>query len=1037
MISALLVLICQWVRLAVEEINACHTQTDVQAVLEQLPKGMEALYCRMATTVTQRASSADRMLAATILHFVSCSFKALNIGELSFAVDKDTTQMLDFQHSVIDLCSGFVLVDNDGNVSLIHQTAREYLLSASESLRIDGPDAHRRLFLSCMRRLMIVGLRAKIKGSTLPEFLEYAACYWSVHLNYCPADDEEVFETLKRFLSGNWILVWIQILATNSLLRVMVQASKNLSKYLAQRKSYEQSQPEQNFQIMAKELLESWSQDMTKIVGKFGAILSRDPESIYKLIPPFCPANSAIYQQFGKGKDKSLTISGFSTGNWDDSLARLSFELGAYAASIKAAGSLVATRFSAGKVTLHNAASFEETKSSPLKHGERIYVMQLSSDGTILATYGYQTVKVWETSNGRCRMAIKIPEKRPRPLTMLVTQDNSSLLIGADDRRIRSLDLNHNCPAWQLKSEFEEPELEGHIVNSANHMALNKDGTLAAVAYRGYPLSAWEIEGPIHIGHCWRKREEIARGEVIEAIWHPHSAELIGLYIEGVIFKWCPYDDEVYELATGAARLALTGDGNLLATGDVRGTVKVFMTSTFSALYQLTSEDMVLGLAFSPDLRRFYDIRGNYGNVWEPNALLRFSELQGGDTEISSDLASEIRSFGQDSASAVGRFERIDAITAIAVSPLGRLYCYGTQRGTIRLHDVRLDQLQILQTLKGFLTISQISWSPDGKMLCFTDSSRKLYVLSITMQEHSVPNAEKIAEIDLGDELQGPAIQLFFNASSDRIMAFSLTRGLALSMPSLAIDAKLEFRDSSYRWLTHPQDKSLLLGVSPGTVLLMDSNFIEHQRYDFEQSKSFPVPSDSEENPVIERVFATQDNQRVLVQIRSGLSHSKEMALFYFDTPVCPETLVTKAQSPRASEKPKATITLAHVSHDIISEINFILGFGFQDSLIYLSRTFSICSWRLPPRHYPLTPSESSSTTFGENAATRDLASKLANRQNAQSAEARNGPKVHFSLPGDWISRDCLALSCFWKTERSFVCPRNGEVAVVRCSALV
>jgi hypothetical protein len=39
-------------------------------------------------------------------------------------------------------------------------------------------------------------------------------------------------------------------------------------------------------------------------------------------------------------------------------------------------------------------------------------------------------------------------------------------------------------------------------------------------------------------------------------------------------------------------------------------------------------------------------------------------------------------------------------------------------------------------------------------------------------------------------------------------------------------------------------------------------------------------------------------------------------------------------------------------------------------------------------------------------------------------------------LPGDWIIRDCLALCALWTVEKSLLCPRNGEVAVVRCTAL-
>lgn len=84
---------------------------------------------------------------------------------------------------------------------------------------------------------------------------------------------------------------------------------------------------------------------------------------------------------------------------------------------------------------------------------------------------------------------------------------------------------------------------------------------------------------------------------------------------------------------TGVSRLAISKDGNLFATGDVHGTVKVYTTSDFKLIYQLASQDPVLGLAFSPGLRRFYDIRGYYGNAWEPNALMRFAEQTHKDIE--------------------------------------------------------------------------------------------------------------------------------------------------------------------------------------------------------------------------------------------------------------------------------------------------------------------------------------------------------------------------------------------------------------------
>ena len=290
---------------------------------------------------------------------------------------------------------------------------------------------------------MAVGLRAKAKGSQTSEFLRYAANSWSSHLTLAQIDDDLV-DVLYKFLSGHWVLTWIQILATCDQLDVLIQASKHVSKFSAKQKVMDVGPHEESKHIMKQDPLKSWAEDFAKLVGKFGTILRRNPESIYKLIPPFYPHNSAIYQQFKKTKGTNLIISGLSDEDWDDSIARLSFGFGTYASSVLAA---------------------------------------------------------------RAQIAILISLGSPRPLAMLFTHNNTTLLVGSNDRRTRSLSLHQPSPSWQVVAELEEPELDGHLLNASNHMALSQDGDLVAVAYRGHPLSAWETDGPVHIGHCWRKRD--------------------------------------------------------------------------------------------------------------------------------------------------------------------------------------------------------------------------------------------------------------------------------------------------------------------------------------------------------------------------------------------------------------------------------------------------------------------------------------------------------------------------------------------------
>lgn len=303
--------------------------------------------------------------------------------------------------------------------------------------------------------------------------------------------------------------------------------------------------------MIERQLFEGWASDFVKIIGKFGVSLRRNPEAIFKTIAPFCPQNSVIFQRFGKQELKALDVSGVSTLDWSDSIARLSF--GVYASSIAAVGSYITVLAPSGKVFIYDSSDFNEVSSSPISHGERIYRICSNKTGSLLATYGYRTTKVWDVASGSCKLSIGNPESRPRPLAVIFTQNNSRLSVGTEDRQIKSFNLNDPSPSWEVVAELEEPELEGHFLSSSSFMSFNDDGSLVAVAYRGHPLSAWEVDGPIHVNHCWLARDEIARGKIRQALWFPHSPEILGLYIEGVVFKWNPYEGNPEEIATGAS----------------------------------------------------------------------------------------------------------------------------------------------------------------------------------------------------------------------------------------------------------------------------------------------------------------------------------------------------------------------------------------------------------------------------------------------------------------------------------------------------
>ncbi|KAK7756561.1 hypothetical protein SLS62_001398 [Diatrype stigma] len=254
-------------------------QADVELALEQLPVGMQALYDRMAALINQNPSPTDKEFASAVLQCVTCSFRLLTVAELSEALNEDTSEMLDLQRSIVDLCGGFVVVDNGGNIAMVHQTAREYLLGGVDRpFQINRKLSHERMLSSCLHCLMTPALRAKISRGQTPAFLEYASTSWSLHLTLISPDSEQTLEALRRFLTGQWVLTWIQVLAASNNLRILIQASKHLSKFASKRWEYDAIQTTWNPLVTEQELLESWAVDFVKIIGKFGKVLQRNPD---------------------------------------------------------------------------------------------------------------------------------------------------------------------------------------------------------------------------------------------------------------------------------------------------------------------------------------------------------------------------------------------------------------------------------------------------------------------------------------------------------------------------------------------------------------------------------------------------------------------------------------------------------------------------------------------------------------------------------------------------------------------------------------
>ncbi|KAJ4164822.1 hypothetical protein LMH87_006479 [Akanthomyces muscarius] len=884
-----------WVRLAMERIHNSNFENDIEVALQELPVGMEALYDRMAANVAAIGSDSAKNLAMSILYVVCCSKRVLLLTELTKAVGDAFAGVIDPHRAIVELCGGFVVVDNEGRVSLVHKT----------------------------------GHIAQLKNQIL------------------------------------------------------------------------------------QNLFDSWATDLIKIAAKFGNALRHNPDSIYHMIPPMCPHTSSIYQQFGKTESKTLLVLSRASQTWDDSLAKISFGGDIFASGIAANGPVLAVLSGSGKVFVYDSQTFEELPASPIDHGEQLYGFELNSTATIIATYGFKTTKIWQISSGACISQVMNPRAKPIPLSMRFDSNGRILFLGSADSKLRFAKITEPKTEWQIVADFEEVELEGHILNDSNYIALNRDSTLIALAYRGHPLSAWEVDGPVHLGHCWRKYDSGSRGEVVASSWLPHTPELLGLYIDGAVFKWDPYELEVDELQIHASRLAVSIDGNLFCTGDGVGNVKVHTTGEFTLLYQLASPDTVFNLAFSPDCTRIYDIRGYYGNVWEPTALLKHSKASVASLDGDSDMASIAPTLTGST------YKRIESVKTLAYSPMSKLYARVASDDTLALHAICRGKLQAVAAIDVEWDILALCWSPDGQTLYTFDENTAISIYSL---KHSDSDAAKSsgktfhhvlcsdAAFELGEAAEGGLAGIAVNENAEKMIFQSERSILNISLTDGSIMHKLDLTVPGQRWIVHPKHGKLLLGISNTSIHVVNWEFKivlkAKTKLAGPRSKLGDVVTELDyDDGTLERVLVSPDNETILLQARSKF---KTVTISHFSTSSL-DQLVELAQGvtsqaevvgPSATSKGIAAdaihssiIETDLVPEEVASKVTTCISMLASKKVLAISRQFSVCTINL------LTGTE----------------------------------KEHFFLPSDWINPENMELATFSREEKVLLYPTNGEIAVVSC----
>ncbi|MCJ1435227.1 hypothetical protein MMC27_004599 [Xylographa pallens] len=992
-----------WAELAIKQVLQRHNPEDIQAALSELPPGMDALYRRMEMNIKQLSRAADKETSRTILTWATFARRPLTKDDLLSVLKTENLVPLDLNHTISELCGHFVIADSNDRITLVHQTAREYLVKSQDMpFSLDLESSQESLFMTCLSPFLDHKLRSKLRQKAFPSFLEYAATSWSHHLESCSAASNEILDILVKFLNGSYILTWIQTLAMLGQLRDLVFASRSLATFAQKRRKVDAPTMPLLHRDSDLSLLELWAVDLLKIVGKFGDHLLQDPTVIYKYIPQFCPRDSMIRQT--TSGSSQFSVVGLEATEWDDCLARLSVGSNQQAFTLTTHGRYLAVSTSGASIILWDSLTLETIHT--FLHNEHIFKMCFSSGGRKLATYGLQTTRIWDVSTGRQTYIVNNPMDA-RPLALSFVENDTALLAATDTRDVSKLYINNNTESWKSLDDRimqEDTSIPDTFLNSPTSLAFSPERTELAVAYRGYPLTIWSLEDAYLINRCKRRLgfQKVSTSSwtgVNRICWHPTSGDVLGIYTDGMVFRWHPIEENHQELQSTdinatPSEIECSPDGIVFATSDVNGAIKLYNFRHFTLVYQLSSEDIVTALCFAPDGKRFYDLRGSYCYVWEPNALIRLSGLEDTTTDNKSDYGSTVASVIASEVFA----ESPVLITAIAASSKTGLLFAGDEEGEVRILDMTCQPQQEIGKSATEMGVDHLVCTGDGRYLAYTDLGGRLVVRAVEKLSNSkyTWGSRLVMNVKLNLQIGGIR-QLIFSPDGALILVASLDSAQLWSLKLKSVQAVFMSRKpgTSQRWILYPARPDQLAAISPTNITIYDwkdlacidsyeLDVLAHQqstesaltRPDSRQ----PQSPQAEESSNISVIVSQTSDMILLSTSRSTPFSNQQTQYFLLET--------TQIMTPSSS--PIVPIPLHPGVTAILAVPLAILG---KDNLVFLDLSFWVCTWRL----------------------------------GATSGKAQR----HFFLPRDWVNTEILGL-CQVLDDGTLLCPRKGEIAVIK-----
>ncbi|KAH8728410.1 hypothetical protein GQ44DRAFT_784152 [Phaeosphaeriaceae sp. PMI808] len=995
-----------WVKLALSRImQNWYLKEDIKAAIDEIPEGMEPLYVGMIENIAKQPEKSCR-IASRVLCWVACSFRPLDVAELEEALRSEFAGFVNLELTVEEICGLFVVVNN-GKVILIHHTARQFLLTRTKGLAIsiEEHETHEHLSSICIdylsdatrwRRTFSALQNAQQVNRSLSgaavfsesPFLFYALSFWAYHVGHSLVNSDDTTSRVLTFLEENF-LTWVHGIALSKDFRIMARVAQFLKAYVKRKTAYAQRRL-QHLSLNRDGELRQWADDIIRIVSRFGSNLAGNPSSVYRHMVPFCPKDSIVSRTFLHENQSSLQVSGLSHNTWSDCVAKLTMGEYQTALKIRCKDNFILTLVGVdGTIIVWDADTCQEARR--FVHGE--YVTELTSSRTsnLVATAGFETTKVWDISTGEQLYCLPKDQHHTTKSIAFGAKDEE-ILIAYDDCEVQCVNLQTKSKTWRFlcKSTLAADH------NCPRYMSFSPDLSQIALVFRGRPVVVWTIQpdvDPSSLSFIPPKRcvlaedrlRTVAEGDAWDppeiAIWHPGTGHLLILYEDTRLVDWNIADDEHTKYSHTAARaMVLNSDGTLLLTSDVHGTLSIWTVPGYRLSYQLKFDELITDLAFAPDSTRFYDIRGTFCNVWEPEALVRPTEMDRDD--VSSYESSNYDSIVSDPVFSNDEVGRVP-ITAIAFDSLDQFYCCGKEDGTVTIHTIPGGERSRKVTSHSPSTsITKIGWSPSSNFLVSVDDSGRIIAKRLEPSTKEGNRWAVFPSFDIRIDNSETVQDFIFHPKEQYLLIVTITTAYVMTLNQKKKEKHVcrTTYPKGAVWLNHPTDPALVLRI--------------------ESDKQFPcfwktlqpaseVILQPEVSNTLNPFFGSSTRIARAIQARDYvlLETTTQSRSNVFDKPTRGYALLDL----RKIQTAQSTCKQYNISN-LSNHVRCLIG-SIHDQIVFLDHQFWLCTW--------------------------DVEAVYTNH------------KRHFFLPQDWISPTSLTMMCT-NAHRTLLVPKNETVAIIR-----